>query len=191
MLGRDEEAEAAYALGIRLQGGMEPGFRGHFSLAKHQLRKSLRLSRDQDPAAALASLELAAAEMEKATAAMHWVIADMHEPRVVIHESLGVAREQAGDPAGALAAYDFAAAQRGGRRVHYRAGLLLGKQAVADWSARKPSEALAGFIEARRRAVLAANEFPEGVSPADREEYINYLDRMIAFLKGAKVEPAQ
>ena len=191
LLARDAEAEEAFALGIRLQGGMESGFRGHFSLAKHYLRKSLRETQAQDSAAALASLELAAAEIENATAKMHWVIGDMHEPRLAIHESLGVAREQAGDSTGALAAYDFAATLRGGRRANYRSAVLIGKRAVDDWKARNPSAALAGFVEARRRVGLAAQNLPEGVTLVDRKEYIDYLDRMIAFLKGAKVQPAE
>jgi len=190
-LDRDDEAEAAYALGAALQGGMEPGFRGRFSLAMHHLRKNLRDSDRQDPVAALAALEVAAIQIEKAVDAMHWVMADMREPRLLIHESLGFAREQAEDPEAALEAYDFASLLPGGRRVHYRAALLLGRQAVADWSARRPSEALSGFIEARRRAAMSGADLPEGVTPEDRKEYIAYLDRMIAFLKGANIEPAR
>ena len=191
MLGRDEQAEAAYARGIRLQGGMEPGFRGHFSLACHHLRKSLQLSQSRPREDALASLEIAATEMEKAVENMHWVLGDMHQPRLTIHENLGRAREAAGATPAALAAYDFAAALPGGRRVHYRAAVLIGRNAVADWSARQPSRALAGFIEARRRLMMAGNELPDGVTPAKRAEYRDYLDRMIAFFKGLKIEPSQ
>ena len=180
---RDDEAEAAFAIGIRLQGGMEPGFRGHFSLARHHLRKSLRQTEKGNAEEALASLEIAAIEMEKSVENMHWVLGDMHQPRLIVHESLGLAREAAGEAAAALEAYDFAAALRGGQRVHYRAGRLIGKTAVADWTTRQPSKAMAGFIEARRRVGMAGNELPAGVTKADRVEYLNYLDRMIAFLK--------
>ena len=191
MLGRDDAAETAFARGIQLQGGMEPGFRGHFSLARHHFRKSLRQSANRQTDDALASLEIAAIEIEKAVTAMHWVIEDMHQPRLIIHENLGVAREAAGDTAAALAAYDFAAALRGGRRVHYRAAVLIGRNAVADWSAQQPSKALTGFIEARRRLNMAGNELPDRVTPAERVEYRDYLDRMIAFFKAVKIEPSQ
>lgn len=190
-LRRDAEAEQAYAIGIRLQGGMEPGFRGHFSLATHLLRKGLRSLEAGNPEAALPSLESAAEEMETAVSMMHWVTGDMHEPRLAIHESLGAAREATGDTAGARASYDFAAGLRLGRRAHYRAGALIGKMAVEAWSQRQPSKALARFIEARRRVGEARNELPAGVTPEQRKEYLAYLDRSIAFLKGAKVQPEE
>ncbi len=121
---------------------------------------------------------------------MHWITADMREPRVAIHESLGTAREAVGDREAALESYDFAATLPGGNRAHYRAGVLIGKNAVEAWSNRKPSEALRLFIEARKRIGQAGNSLPEGVTPDERAEYIGYLDRSIAFLKSAKVVPA-
>ncbi|MDP3850795.1 MAG: O-antigen ligase family protein [Luteolibacter sp.] len=190
-LRRDTEAEAAYARAIELQGGMEPGFRGHFSLANHYLRKGLRAFDAEDPEPALASLELAAEEVETAVKQMHWVIADMHDPRVSIHESLGTAREAAADREGALECFNFAATLRGGTHAHYRAGVLIGSMAVEAWSKRRPAEAMALFIEARKRIGQAANNLPEGVTPSQRVEYTAYLDRSIAFLKGAKIEPAK
>jgi tetratricopeptide (TPR) repeat protein len=188
-LGRDAEAEAAYALGIRLQGGMEPGFRGHFSLANHHLRKGLKCLEDSNTEAALSSLEIAAEEMETAVAMMHWVIKDMIEPRVAIHESLGTMREATGDREGALESYDFAANLQRGKRAHYRAGALIGKKAVEAWSQRQPSKAMALFIEARRRIGMAGGELPPGVTRSQQADYLAYLDRSIAFLKGAKVRP--
>jgi hypothetical protein len=191
-LGLDAEAETAYANGIQLQGGMEPGFRGHFSLANHHLRKGLKCQDEGNQEAALASLETAAQEMETAVSKMQWVIADMYEPRIAIHESLGTMREATGDRDGALEAYDFAAAlQPSGKRVHYRAGALIGKMAVEAWSQRQPSKAMALFIEARRRIGQSGGELPAGIPLSQQAEYIAYLDRTIAFLKGAKVQPAE
>jgi tetratricopeptide (TPR) repeat protein len=190
-LGHDNEAEAAFASGIRLQGGMEPGFRGHFSLATHQLRKGLKSLDAGNKEAALTSLEISAKEIEAAVSKMHWVTAEMHEPRAAIHESLGTLRETTGDRDGARAAYDFAAALQKGKRAHYRAGSLIGKMAVEAWSQRQPSKALTLFIEARKRVAQAGNELPAGVTPSQQAEYIAYLDRSIAFLKGAKVQPAE
>jgi hypothetical protein len=170
---------------------MEPGFRGHFSLANHHLSKGLHYLDAGDPEAALSALEVAAQAIETSVAMMHWVIPDMREPRVAIHESLGTMRETTGDPDGALEAYNFAAGLYNGRRVHYRAGSLIGKTAVEAWSRRQSSKALALFIEARRRVAQAGNELPAGVTPGQQAEYIAYLDRTIAFLKGAKVLPAE
>ncbi len=190
-LGRNSEAEADYTCGIQLQGGMEPGFRGHFSLANHHLRKGLKCLDVGNKEAALSSYEISAEQIETAVTKMHWVTKDMHEPRVAIHESLGTMREATGDRDGALEAYDFASALWTGKRTHFRAGELIGKMAVETWSQRQPSKALALFIEARRRVGQAGNELPAGVTPSQQVEYTAYLDRSIAFLKGAKVQPAE
>ncbi|MEO8617218.1 MAG: O-antigen ligase family protein [Luteolibacter sp.] len=187
-LHRDSEAEAAYALGLRLQGGMEPSFRGHLSLANHYMRKGLRLFRPEEPAPALVPLELAAQQIETAVKEMHWLVRDMLEPRLAIHESLGTAREASGDSDGALESYNFATTLQNGTRAHYRAGVLYGKLAAGAWATRKPSEALGYFIKARER-IAAAKELPQGVAPSQRVEYLAYLDQTIAFLKGAKIVP--
>ena len=191
LLKRDAEAEQWYSTALQLQGGMEPGFRGHFSFATHYLRKGLRTFDPANPEPAHEALELAAEQIEAAAEAMHWVIPDMVEPRISIHESLGTAREAVGDREGALACYDFAAKLQGGARAHYRAGVLIGKMAVDAWSGRRPAEALKYFIEARRRISQAGGKLPQEVTPSQSIEYTAYLDRTIAFLKSAKVEPAK
>jgi hypothetical protein len=190
-LGLDEAAEASLARGIQLQGGMEPGFRGHFSLAKHYLRKGGRQFDAQNPAAALDSLERAAEEIEKACGEMHWITGDMHAPRVTIHTYLGNAREADGDTDGALACYDFAASLRDGRQANHLAGMLIGKLAVDAWKQREPEKALGAFIEARRRIHMAGGLLPAGVTADDRSKFLAYLDQMISFLQGAKVKPAE
>jgi hypothetical protein len=186
---RDAEAESWYAKSVELQGGMEPGFRGHFSFSNHYLRKGLRLYASAQVDQAHAAMELAVQHMETAVKKMHWLLPGMGEARISIHESLGTARESVGDPEGALESYNFASSLHAGQRAHYRAGVLIGKMAVEDWSKRRPSEAMAKFIEARRRVGLAGKTLPLGVSPSQSIEYIDYLDRTIAFLKGAKIEP--
>lgn len=188
-LHRDEEAEQWYAKAIQLQGGMEPGFRAHFSLANHYLRKGLRHFDPAHPEAGQDALEQSASQIEKAVAKMHYAIKDMIEPRVSIHESLGTAREAAGEPDAALESYNFASKLQNGARAHYRAGVLTGKLAVDSWSKRRPAEAMARFIEARKRIGQARGALPAGVSPSQSAEYTAYLDRTIDFLKGAKVTP--
>ena len=190
-LQRDAEAEQEYAKAIELQGGMECAFRGHFSLATHCLHKGLRLFRADAPQPALESLECAATHIEEAVKQMPWVMTDMHEPRIAIHAGLGGAREAAGDRPGALRAYDFASTIPSGARAHYQAGVLLGKMAVEEWSQRRASEALKHFLEARKRLGQAGTTLPAGTTPDQRATYIAYLDRTIAFLKGAKVEPSK
>lgn len=190
---RDQEAEEAYARAIALQGGMEPAFRGHFSLAAHYCRKGLRSFDPESPEAALDAFGLAAIEIEKAVEETPpWIInSDGRSLRISIYENLGTAREAVGDREGALQAYDFAASIPTGWGAHYRAGVLIGKMAVEAWTSRQPSEAMKWFIEARRRIGQARGKLPEGVTPDQRAEYLAYLDRTIQFLKGAKVEPAR
>lgn len=190
-LNRDTEAEACFAKAIDLQGGMEPAFRSHFSLATHYLRKGIRIFDPQKPELAHDALEFAAEQIERAVKEMHWVIADMREPRLAIHESLGAARESVGDREGALAAYDFAATLPEGKRAHYRAGVLIGKKAVDAWMKRRPSEAFYHFMEARKRIEQSGGQLPAGVTPSQRLEYIAYLDERIAFFKRTKVEPSR
>jgi len=69
-----------------------------------------------------------------------------------------------------------------------RAAVLIGKMAVDAWSDRRPAEALRHFLDARTRIGQAAGQLPQEVTPSQSVEYIDYLDRMIEFLKGAKVQ---
>ncbi len=187
-LGRDEEAESAYATAIRLQGGMEAAFRGHFSLAKHYRCKAGRQIANGPEGAALRSIESAAQEMDRAIAKMHWATADMKDPHIAILESLGALRLNSGDLQGALEAYDSAAGLYRNIRAHYLAAVVIGKKAVATWKKRKPEEALSLFIQARKRVNQAGGQLPPGFTPSQRAEYIDYLDRNIAFLRGARVK---
>jgi len=188
-LQRDSEAEEAYAAGVRLQGGMESGFRAHYSLAIHFLRKGLRQFSPEVPAKSLDSLELASEHIETAVKQMQWITPDMLEARLSIHESLGAAREAAGDRTGALECYKFAGTLENGNRAHYRSCILIGKMAAETWAARRPSEALGLFIKARAE-IGTASQLPQGVAPSQRMEYMAYLDQTIAFLRGAGIAPS-
>jgi tetratricopeptide (TPR) repeat protein len=183
----DNAAESHYSKAIQLQGGMEPAFRGHYMLACHLYYKSLRQSQTEKPETVLFTLEKSASEFEKVVKIGPYA----NDMRVAIHEKLGTAREAAGNSEGALQCYNIAAAIPGGTHTHYLAGVLLGKQAVATWSKRRPSAALYLFMEAKNRVGRAGNQLPKGVTPSQRTEYLKYLDRNITFLKGAKVEPVK
>ena len=189
-LERNNEAEQAYTLAIRLQGGMEPGFRSNYYYAVHLLRKGVTLHSSQ-PASALPPLLEAVDAIEEAyRVTPPWVTStEGRTLRVSIHESLGAAMEASGDRQGAMESYDFAASLRDGSRAHYRAAVLIGKMAVEAWTGRRPAEALKLFIEARKRLTQAGDQLPAGVTPSQSVEYRNYLDRSIEFLKGAKVTP--
>jgi O-antigen ligase len=183
-LRRDREAENAFNLAIRLQGGMEPAFRAHFSFARHLTSVGRRQS---NPAEAKSVQEAAAQQMEQAVKQMHWVVQDMPVPRVAVHENLGLARERCGDVQAALHAYDFAAALRKGSKAHYHAGVLLGRMASKIWAQNRPAEAYGYFIESKRRIGLA-KELPQNVTAAQRAEFIAYVDRGIQLMKTARIK---
>jgi hypothetical protein len=185
-LGRDSAAEAVYPVAIRLQGGMENGFFSNFHFANHYHRKGLRQFLAGQYDEALATLESAAAQIEQSNALLP---TQGYELRVAVHESLGTAREQLKDYAGALEVYDKTSTMVFGDTAHYRAGVLLGRMAVDAWANRKPSDALALFLEAKKRATTS-NNIPKDVTPEQRAEYLAYLDRTIQFLEGAKVTPS-
>jgi O-antigen ligase len=185
-LGRDSEAEAVYPVAVQLQGGMENGFLGNFHFANHYHRKGLRQFLAGQYDEALATLESAAAQIEQSFTLLP---TQGYELRVAIHESLGTAREQIKDYAGALEIYDKTCTMVYGDTAHYRAGVLLGRMAVEAWANRKPSDALALFLEAKKRATTS-NNVPKDVTPGQRAEYLAYLDRTIKFLEGAKVTPS-
>jgi len=190
-LQRDTEAEEDYARAIRLEGGMEPGYRAHFSLAVHFLRKGLRLRTPETSDQRFTYLTRAAEEIEIAFNQTPYAATEMWDMQICIHEKLGIERELRKDLKGALESYNRASTFLGGARAHYRASVLLGKMAADVWFKRRPSEALSLFMTARQRIAQAGKILPEGVTLAQHDEYLAYLDRSIAFLKGANVEPSK
>ena len=189
-LNRDSEAEEAFGRAIRLQGRMEVAYQGHLSLSKHLLQKGIRQFDASDPSPSLATMEVAAQEMEQSAGELRSTILNVYEDRITVHENLGAVREANGDYQGAMMAYDFASKLLYGTRANYRAGVLYCKLASSAWAARRSSEALGYFIEAKKRIEMAGEQLPSGATPSQRLEYLAYLDKTINFLKGAKIEPA-
>lgn len=193
MLNLSQQAELWYQKAISLQGQMEPGFRANYYYSQHLLRKSINLRRNGKFSESLSAAELASRHMEVAIRLTPpWVIhLDGRNLRISIHENLGLAREAIGDRVGALAAYDFAASIQTGNRAHYRAAVLIGRMGRDEWAKRRAPQALQKFIEARNRLTSAGKALPEGVTLSQSMEFTNYLDRSIALLKEAKVEPKE
>jgi O-antigen ligase len=191
LTGDDQQAERWFTKAVALQAKQEPAFRAHFSFAGHYLRRAQREFDPENPAQALESFENAASQIEIAIRKMHWPDKPMHEFRLAIHENLGLAKEADKDFKGALETYNFAATLRFGERIHYRSAVVLGKMAKEVWYQREPERALALFLNARHKIHASRGYLPAGVTPEQRQEYVKYLDRTIAFLRSAKVEPAK
>jgi len=99
--------------------------------------------------------------------------------------------EKEGDPKRALQQYDHAASLRLGGSAHYLAAIMLGKQAANAWSVRGSEEdALRLYLEAEQR-IIKANPLPAGVTPEERNKYIEYLRTYIRYLKDMKVKPSE
>ena len=187
--GEDAAAEAEFARAVRLQGGLETAYRGHYYFAAHYQQKAVRQFLAQDATQALASYELAVAEIEKATKESPiWVTGTAL--RTAIHEGRGVMLEGQGDWQRAMTAYDQAAKLMPGSRANYRAALLLARQAEAIWLERKPEAAMAGFLAAKKR-FSQASEFPEEVSQVQRKAVWDYLHERIRGFEVAKIKPQE
>ena len=191
-LKRDADAALAYPLAIQLQGGFEAGFRAHYYFARHLLQKGMAEFRQDAPAPSLTSFATAVTQIEEAAKLTQGYIMGVEgrDMRIRIHEALGIAQEAAGLPDEALGTYEKAALLPGGNRLHYRAALLVADRANRLWLARQPSEAMAGFLDAKYRIQRAGNELLTGVTPEKRTEFLNHLERSLQYLRIARVQPS-
>ena len=185
-LGRDTEAEEAFANTIRLQGGMETIFRGHYLYAGHLFGLGQRNFAAKDPASALAHLERAAEQIELA----HFWDAEGRQLEIDIHESLGLARELNNKPQQALKSYTHAATIHygSGRRVHLRSALLQAELANRQLLAREPAKALGLFLEAKQSVAKSGGQLPANITPEKRAEFVRMLDEQIRRLKEIGIE---
>jgi O-antigen ligase/tetratricopeptide (TPR) repeat protein len=191
-LQQDGRAESEYERGLNLQGGMEGGFQAHFQFARHLHRKALVNYDPENPAASLATFQLAVRHFEEAysTSFIHGSQRNQ-KLRVKLHEDYGRALEEAGQFREALAEYDFAIKIPYGGRSHYNAALLLGRRAVTAWSDRRPEDAMSLFLQASHRVNASRQDLPPGVTSEMKREYAAYLLKTINYLKGAKVTPSK
>lgn len=190
-LRRDDEALAEYRRTAHLQGGMELAFYGNSRVAETLLKIARRQITDEDPDSAIDSLSEAALFFDKATQGNPSLpgTAEGVQLRNSIYDSLGIARELAGDREGALETYDRMISFGTGTG-NYRSAILLGNMADTAYAERKPSEAHTKFLEARKR-MAAAQELPLGTDPAQKDEFLAYFDRMIEFFVTTRVPPLE
>jgi tetratricopeptide (TPR) repeat protein len=169
---------------------MEAAFQANQRFADFLYQKSVAEYVRNDLHSAISTLEIAARHMDRAEERGQWPW-QLSELNVKIYSSLGQSFEEAGDPERALERFDHAAGLRGGGSAHYLAGLMLGRKAVNAWSVRGAEEdALRLFLEAEQR-IIKANPLPTGVTPEDRNEYIEYLRRSIRYLQDTNVKPSE
>ena len=192
LLGRGADAEPHFRIAVKTQGNMEAMFNANHHYAEFLLAKAFWEQEIQDLPAAISTLQSAARHMDTALELTEgWSLGNSGFNLIInIRSALGQALEETGDFRRALEQYDIVTALRLGGSGHYLAGRMLGKRAVAAWGERRSEDALRLFIDAEAR-VAKANPLPQGITPGKRDEYLAYLRKTIAYLKGAKVEPSE
>lgn len=191
LLGRDAEAESRFRIAVKAQGKMEAAFNANHLYAEFLLSKAFRELDSGDLPAAISTLRNAARHMDTALEMSEgWSRGSAgSDLKINIHSALGLALEETGDHLGALEQYDMVTTLRQGGSGHYLAGRLIGKRAVVAWGERRSEDALRLYMDAEAR-VVKAHPLPQGVTIEIRNEYLIYLRKTIAYLKGAKVEPS-
>ena len=193
LLGEDAEALQMFELAIKLQGGMEAGFKGGYSKAAYLRLKADRLLAEGRRDEALDVL-LGARDVLVRACSFPSGAPLGEEARILrngIGERLAVLLSWAGRDQ--EAEEEFASTTRLGIEtgLRYLQACHLRVKAKRMWNQRRPGEALGLFLKARELVELTARCLPVGVSTADYAKLHADLDQSIAFLKGAKVEPIE
>jgi len=193
LLGRDAEALEQFDRAITLEGGMEAGFKSAFSKAAYLRLKAERLlaaSRIDEALAALVSARETLAKAYRFPGGEP-LGQEARELRIGIGERLVGVLSLAGRDQEAEAEFENTAEVYGGSGIRYLQACHLRMLANRVLYERNPSEALTLFLKARTVLDLSANLLPAGISIDDLVKLRDDLDRSIAFLKGAHVEPAE
>lgn len=186
--GREEEAEKEFERAIQLQGDLERGFHAISSLSGHYVRKSERLRKKGEFSASLDQLIRAGDTFDVVASDTVWELGDYaKESRIRITLVLGPWLESLGRYEEASLEYQRAVMIPGAHPLRYLAARNLAKWGDSLWSKRKPSEALAKFMEGRRQLGSAYGTPPDGYSEADLVELRERLAGKIRFLEGAGI----
>ena len=193
LLGRDAEALEQFDRAIKLEGGMEAGFRGSLSKAtylKVQAERLLALQRNDEAVAALLNARgtLVKAYRFSGDGPLG---EEARVLRIGIGERLGVLLSLAGRDREAEAEFESTALIPGGSGIRYLEAWHWRMKANRIWHERNASEALRLFLKARSLLDLTAQLLPVGVTADDYVKQREELDKLIAFLKGAHVEASE
>jgi tetratricopeptide (TPR) repeat protein len=191
MQGRDAEAEQAFELAVKLQGGMEAAYRGGYSKAAYFLGKGRRLLVERQVGAALQALLEARDALEKSCVFPSGAPLgkDARALRIGIAERLGGVLAMVGRDA--EAEFEKAAQIPAGAGIRYYHASYCYTKARKVFFERRPAEALRLFLKGRGLIVRTGPALPAGVSREDQLALREELDKNIQFLKGAKIEPAE
>ncbi len=190
LLGKDAEALEQFGLAIKLEGGMEGGYKAGYSKAVYLSGKAERLLGKNQAAEALLAL-LGAREALVTTHSfpsgepLGYVSRQL---RIGIGERLGVLLIEAGRDKEAKDEFENVGLLAEGGGIRYLQAWQARLEAKRRWHDRNPEEALALFLKARSLAERT-ERLPTGVSAEDFTKLREDVNRCIEFLKGAQVEP--
>jgi O-antigen ligase/tetratricopeptide (TPR) repeat protein len=189
-LERDDEAAAEFDRAIRLQGGLEWGFRARYSAAAHHFRLAERHRAAGDTAAALADLLRARDRFDStvgASAGDYGV--EGRQFRIALALHLGPRLESLARHEEAAAEYERALRIPGSQAIPYPAARNLLAWGDAIWLERRPEEALAKFQQAWNLANLARTNGFDGYPRSELDELMRRITAKIDFLRGAGIRP--
>jgi hypothetical protein len=189
-LGRDAEAEREFERAIRLQGGLETGFRSYFSASTHHLIKAERLRAAGKLEDALLSLIQARDLFDRAAspAAGEYGRAGQ-DYRLALAVNLGPWLEALGRHREAEEEYVRALQIPDAHAIPFLSARNLAAWGDAIWLERKPESALRKFHAARDRVTEARGMVPEGFTVTDLVELSKRVASKIEFLEGAGIRP--
>lgn len=192
-MGRYDEAESVMDVAIRLQGGMEAAYRAVFLKASYCVMRG-------DNALAQGTADAATEWYAKGRGVLLTAYEfpsgsplgeDARNLRMIIAVKLGRLLGLAGRDSEAEAELEEGAAVRGGHPLRYYLAYHQYNRGLQLWAARKPSEALSCFNRAHYENRRAGPNPPAGVTPEEREELRENIEKQIRFLRGAKIEPSE
>ncbi|MCX6875049.1 MAG: O-antigen ligase family protein [Verrucomicrobia bacterium] len=193
LVGREAAALEEYDRAIRLQGGMEAGFKAAYSKAAYLQLKAERLLSERSDGEAMAALWSARDTLVNScrfpSGAPLGQVARVL--RAGIAGRLGVLLSLAGRDREAEAEFENAAVMGEGTGIRYFHAWHLRVRAERIWNERKPAEALGLFLKARSLIDRTGPTLPAGVTTEDQAKLRKELDSFIQFLKGAKIEAAE
>lgn len=185
--GNANAAEELYEIAINLQGNMEPAFRAHYHRAEHFRRLGLYHLQNQNPTAAIASMEIAFRCVQDAEAKSAWLLGDLRNLRNAVLLGLAYAHEAAGDYKTALHTMNSALGIRGNHSFRYHIGMLEFRRAMTLWRQRQPDAALPSFKSARGHLLGARNHPPQGLSRSSIQQQIEEIDEILKLLREAGI----
>lgn len=186
-LKKTEEASAYYETAVRLQGGMEAGYKARFQFANHLVATGLNELYTGSASVAIEHFKRAAALLESFPAYIYG--APYYTLQINLNTNLAKAYEEQKQFQLALETYDLASRPNHDPSASYFAGSMLMKLAEMALMDQRPSDALRLFLEAQKR--IAQTRPSSIVTAENRDLMLGELKKKIVVLEQAQHRPSE